>query len=135
MVSANRAAAISPLSTIRTRYGKSVSNPEATVSRTCKTQQNSLKKEKPIRNFSIDPTSSIRTRLRTPFLQAVPESLLKGARVSDFGVPLRGGKALWGPAEALTVGCRQVLPRCGGGPLSQRRLRPSRQFPRALKCF
>ena len=41
-------------------------DPEATL--TCKTQENSLLKGKPIRNFSIDPTSSIRTPLlQTPF--------------------------------------------------------------------
>ena len=57
-----------PLSTIRTRHGNSVSTPEST--RTCKTRQNSFQKGKPIRNFSIDPTSSIRTRLRAPFLRS-----------------------------------------------------------------
>ena len=36
--------------------------------RTCKTHQNSLQKEA-IRNFSVDPTSSTRTRLRTPLLR------------------------------------------------------------------
>ena len=57
-----------PLSTVRTRYGNSVSTPEST--RTCKTQHNSPKR-KPIRYFSFDPTSSIRTRLRTPFFAGV----------------------------------------------------------------
>ena len=56
-----------PLSTIRTRYGNSVSTPEAT--RTLQNPAEFSPNRKPIRNFSIDPTSSIRTRLQTPFLQ------------------------------------------------------------------
>ena len=36
-------------------------------------------KEKPIRNFSVDTTSSIRTRLRTPFLRTPFLRLLQGA--------------------------------------------------------
>ena len=38
---------------------------------------------KPIRNFSIDPTSSIRTRLRTPFLRTPFPRLLIGVVFSS----------------------------------------------------
>ena len=62
-----------PLSTIRTRYGNSASTPGAT--RTGKNQQNSLQKRKPIRNFSIDPSSSIRTPIAGAiFADAISET-------------------------------------------------------------
>ena len=50
-------------------------------------------KGKPIRNFSIDPTSSIRTRLRTPFLRTPFLRLLKFTRIYQGalkGTNLRG---------------------------------------------
>ena len=62
-----------PLSTIRTRYGNSVSTPGAT--RTGKNKQNSLRKGSRIRNVSIDPTSSIRTPIADAiFADAIAET-------------------------------------------------------------
>ena len=74
-----------PLSTLRTRYGNSVSTPEATQN--CKTQQNSLRKGSPYR-ISVS-TSSIWTRLRTPFLWTpFPRSLCQNfEKVCPFQKP------------------------------------------------
>ena len=92
-VAANRVAAINPLSTIRARYGNAVSTPEAT--RTCKNPAEFSPKAKPIRNVSIDPTSAIRTRLRTPFLRTPflrllsrgnKRDKLKGTNGAEFAV-------------------------------------------------
>ena len=67
MVSANRVAAINPVLTIRTRYGNSVSTPEAT--RTGKTQQNSLQKGSRYGISVSTPHRRYGHRLRTPFLR------------------------------------------------------------------
>ena len=71
MGSANRGTAIAPLSTIGTRYGNSVSTalmPPKPMSKLSlkwlATAEN--QGEKPIRNFSIDPASSIRTSIADP---------------------------------------------------------------------
>ena len=56
-----------PLSTIRTRYGNSVSTPEAT--RTGKTQQNSLQKGSRYGISVSTPHRRYGHRLRTPFLR------------------------------------------------------------------
>ena len=68
-----------PLSTIRTRYGNSVSTPGAT--RTGKKQAEFSPKGKPIRNFSIDPTSSIRTPIADAFFaDAISETPIGDVR-------------------------------------------------------
>ena len=54
-----------PLSTIRTRYGNSVSTPEAT--RTCKAQQNHLQKRSRYGISVSTPHRRYGHRLRTPF--------------------------------------------------------------------
>ena len=69
-------------------------------------------KGKPIQNFSIDPTSSIRTRLRTPFLRTpFPRLLLQKLR-ANFG----GKRMNWNrtPTLPTTVqvschSCRQGI--------------------------
>ena len=67
-----------PVSTILTRYGNSVSTPEAT--RSGKTQQNSSPRGKPVRSFSIDPTLSIRTSIADAvFEDAISETPIFGA--------------------------------------------------------
>ena len=90
-VAANRDAAINPLSTIRTRYGNSISNLEATripeptqkFSLDCLVSADFLQREKPIRTFSIDTTSPIRKRSRTPSLQTpFPRLIVGSSRVS-----------------------------------------------------
>ena len=67
MVSANRVAAINPLSTMQTRYGNSISTPEAI--RTCKTQQKSLQKGSRHGISVSTPHRRHGHRLRTPFLR------------------------------------------------------------------
>ena len=68
-----------PLSTIRTRYGNSVSTPEAT--RTCKTQQNSLQKGSRYGISVSNPHRRYGHRLRTPFLRTPFPRLLEKSLV------------------------------------------------------
>ena len=69
-----------PLSTIRTRYGNSVSTPEAT--RTGKTQQNSLQKGSRYGISVSTPHRRCGHQLRTPFFQESAKGAGgKGARV------------------------------------------------------
>ena len=80
MGSANRGTAIVPLSTIGTRYGNSVSTASMPPKPTSKLSLNDsllqrIKETKPIRNFSIDPASSIRTSIADPvFADPVSET-------------------------------------------------------------
>ena len=86
MVAANRVAAINPP---YRRYG-----PDTEIQyRPWKPHEPAKPspKGKPIRNFSIDPTSSIRTQLRTPFLRTpIPRLLqrflyVRGCEVCQVG--------------------------------------------------
>ena len=80
MGSANRGTAIAPVSTIGTRYGNSVSTASMPPKPTSKLSLKWLvaeenQGEKPIRNFSIDPASSIRTSIADPvFADPVSET-------------------------------------------------------------
>ena len=84
MGSANRGTAIAPLSMIGTRYGNSVSTASMPQKPTSKLSLKWLataenQREKPIRNFSIDPASSIRTSIADPvFADPVSETPIKG---------------------------------------------------------
>ena len=95
-----------PLSTIRTRYGNSVSTPEAP--QTCKTQQNSLQKGSRY-GISISATSSIRTRLRTPFLRTPFPRLLvqcdKGARNTMLHLCTVSAHHPWKMVRETQEGC------------------------------
>ena len=90
MGSANRGTAIAPLSTIGTRYGNSVSTasmpPKPTSELSLKwltTAEN--QGEKPIRNFSIDPASSIRPSIADPvFADPVSETPIPCFVSGDF---------------------------------------------------
>ena len=74
-------------------------------------------KGKPIRNFSIDPALSIRTRLRTPFLQTPFPTLLlkvfaleilqKEGKVQNW---ISGHQAVY----QSTAGCLDCVPQVGG---------------------
>ena len=82
MGSANRGTAIAPQSTIGTRYGNSVSTASMPPQPTSKLSLKWLaiaenQGEMPIRNFSVDPASSIRTSIADPvFADPVSERLL-----------------------------------------------------------
>ena len=76
MVAANRVAAIKPPIDDTDSIQKFSIDPGSHTH--LQNQAEFSPKVKPIRNFSIDPTSSIRTRLRTPLLRMpFPRNLLK----------------------------------------------------------